>query len=112
MRDKAKTYVKMFDSGMTYDEISQEMGVSRSHVAGHVQEYRKKNGIAPDYRSKAKKDRDANIKPSNNFYRLDNENRKNRIKALSECKMREDGVIQCPPRYSGGFVNHGGHFDG
>lgn len=109
---KGKQYLKMFDAGMTYAEIAREFSCSRNTIASTIYRYREDNGLAVDYRSKLKKERDAAMKPSNNFYKFDHDSREARIKAIKKCKKREDGVTQCPTRYSCGYVNHKGHFDG
>ena len=65
---------------------------SRNTVAARIYDYRKANNIPVKHPKMVH-----NTKHKSNMSKDQIKHMKQRIKALKECPVREDGIIQCPP---------------
>jgi len=92
-----KDFYEMFERGSTYKQIAKAYNCSRSTVASIIYDYRKENNLPVKYPKKAN-----NTKHKSNMSKEQRKHMRQRIKALKECPVREDGVIQCPP---GGYAH-------
>ena len=106
---RGEIYLRLAESGLSYDQIGAKYGITRQSVGSRISEYRKKMGIAVPKRSKKIKEtrepKRRGRKLLSGRERVDGGYEDRRAADMALAYRRPDGVLQCPPRYALGYVN-------